>query len=104
MHLYVRTVAASRCADRAHPTTLLPACPLPPPASCRYPVVLHAFRLRPGSGGEGCWRGGDGVIREVGAGGCWGDRGSAWRQGQGQGRGRGEAGAGARHAQLSARD
>ncbi|GLC33195.1 hypothetical protein PLESTB_000360500 [Pleodorina starrii] len=31
----------------------------------RYPVVLHAFKLRPGSGGEGCWRGGDGVIREV---------------------------------------
>ncbi|EFJ47592.1 hypothetical protein VOLCADRAFT_61291, partial [Volvox carteri f. nagariensis] len=32
----------------------------------RYPVVLHAFRLRPGSGGRGCWRGGDGVIRQVG--------------------------------------
>ncbi|KXZ56217.1 hypothetical protein GPECTOR_1g189 [Gonium pectorale] len=31
----------------------------------RYPVVLHAFRLRPGSGGGGCWRGGDGVVREV---------------------------------------
>lgn len=31
----------------------------------RYPVVLHAFRLRPGSGGAGCWRGGDGVVREV---------------------------------------
>ncbi|KAG2488023.1 hypothetical protein HYH03_013330 [Edaphochlamys debaryana] len=31
----------------------------------RYPVVLHSFRLRPGSGGEGCWRGGDGVVREI---------------------------------------
>jgi N-methylhydantoinase B/oxoprolinase/acetone carboxylase alpha subunit len=31
----------------------------------RYPVVLHAFRLRPGSGGQGLWRGGDGVVREV---------------------------------------
>ncbi|KAG2440875.1 hypothetical protein HXX76_003729 [Chlamydomonas incerta] len=31
----------------------------------RYPVVLHAFKLRQGSGGRGCWRGGDGVIREL---------------------------------------
>ncbi len=31
----------------------------------RYPVVLHAFRLRPDTGGQGCWRGGDGVVREV---------------------------------------
>lgn len=31
----------------------------------RYPVVLRAFKLRPGSGGDGQWRGGDGVIREV---------------------------------------
>ena len=31
----------------------------------RYPVVLHAFRLRPRSGGAGRWRGGDGVVREV---------------------------------------
>mmetsp|Transcript_14115 Transcript_14115/g.30617 ORF Transcript_14115/g.30617 Transcript_14115/m.30617 type:complete len:1326 (+) Transcript_14115:84-4061(+) len=31
----------------------------------RYPVVLHRFELRPGSGGSGKWRGGDGVVREV---------------------------------------
>ncbi|KIJ16247.1 hypothetical protein PAXINDRAFT_168764 [Paxillus involutus ATCC 200175] len=30
----------------------------------RYPVLLHGFGLRPGSGGNGNWRGGDGVIRE----------------------------------------
>lgn len=33
----------------------------------RYPVVLHQFSLRPGSGGAGHWRGGDGVVREVSA-------------------------------------
>ena len=32
----------------------------------RYPVVLREFSLRPGSGGPGRHRGGDGVIREVG--------------------------------------
>ncbi|KAK9815723.1 hypothetical protein WJX72_008572 [[Myrmecia] bisecta] len=31
----------------------------------RFPVVLHEFSLRPGSGGAGRWRGGDGVVREV---------------------------------------
>jgi N-methylhydantoinase B/oxoprolinase/acetone carboxylase alpha subunit len=31
----------------------------------RYPVALHCFLLRPGSGGPGHWCGGDGVIREV---------------------------------------
>lgn len=31
----------------------------------RYPVVLHQFKLRTGSGGEGRWRGGDGVVREI---------------------------------------
>ncbi|KAF8554499.1 Hydantoinase B/oxoprolinase [Imleria badia] len=30
----------------------------------RYPVLLRRFGLRPGSGGDGKWRGGDGVIRE----------------------------------------
>ena len=30
----------------------------------RYPVRLHRFALRPGSGGAGRWRGGDGLIRE----------------------------------------
>lgn len=30
----------------------------------RYPVLLHRFGLRPNSGGEGKWHGGDGVIRE----------------------------------------
>jgi 5-oxoprolinase (ATP-hydrolysing) len=31
----------------------------------RYPVVLKRFELRPGSGGGGRYRGGDGVVREV---------------------------------------
>ena len=31
----------------------------------RYPVVLHQFILREGSGGAGKFRGGDGIIREV---------------------------------------
>lgn len=31
----------------------------------RLPVVLHEFSLRPGSGGDGEHRGGDGVVREV---------------------------------------
>lgn len=31
----------------------------------RYPVVLHQFRLRKGSGGNGLYRGGDGIIREI---------------------------------------
>jgi len=31
----------------------------------RYPVMLHEFSLRRGSGGEGQYRGGDGIIREI---------------------------------------
>ncbi|KAL5521162.1 hypothetical protein ACEPAG_9084 [Sanghuangporus baumii] len=31
----------------------------------RYPVLLHRFGLRDGSGGEGMYKGGDGVIREI---------------------------------------
>ncbi|XP_015172875.1 PREDICTED: 5-oxoprolinase isoform X1 [Polistes dominula] len=31
----------------------------------RYPVILNKFSLRPGTGGEGAHRGGDGVIREI---------------------------------------
>ncbi|XP_031440117.1 5-oxoprolinase [Clupea harengus] len=31
----------------------------------RYPVVLEQFSLRPGSGGAGQYRGGDGVIRKL---------------------------------------
>ncbi|XP_057327931.1 5-oxoprolinase [Microplitis mediator] len=31
----------------------------------RYPVVLEKFSLRPNSGGDGAYRGGDGVIREM---------------------------------------
>ncbi|OBZ83149.1 Uncharacterized protein C11D3.14c [Choanephora cucurbitarum] len=31
----------------------------------RYPVMLHQFALRQGSGGAGQYRGGDGVIREI---------------------------------------
>lgn len=31
----------------------------------RYPVILHEFSLRKGSGGAGRFRGGDGVIRDI---------------------------------------
>ncbi|QMW00370.1 hydantoinase B/oxoprolinase family protein [Spirosoma foliorum] len=31
----------------------------------RYPVRLHQFAIRAGSGGNGQWRGGDGIIREI---------------------------------------
>ncbi|KAH9923489.1 Hydantoinase B/oxoprolinase [Fomitopsis serialis] len=31
----------------------------------RYPVLVHQFGLRHGSGGKGKWRGGDGVVREI---------------------------------------
>lgn len=31
----------------------------------RYPVVLDEFRLREGSGGEGRWCGGEGVVRRI---------------------------------------
>ena len=31
----------------------------------RYPVRLHRFSIRKGSGGAGVWRGGDGIIREI---------------------------------------
>jgi 5-oxoprolinase (ATP-hydrolysing) len=31
----------------------------------RYPVILEDFRIRVGSGGEGQWRGGDGVVRRI---------------------------------------
>ncbi len=31
----------------------------------RYPVRLHQFSIREGSGGAGRWRGGDGIIREI---------------------------------------
>ncbi|EMD36426.1 hypothetical protein CERSUDRAFT_115440 [Gelatoporia subvermispora B] len=31
----------------------------------RYPVIVHQFGIRPGSGGQGNWRGGDGVVREL---------------------------------------
>lgn len=31
----------------------------------RYPVRLHQFAIRSGSGGAGHWRGGDGIIREI---------------------------------------
>lgn len=31
----------------------------------RYPVRLERFAVRAGSGGEGRWRGGDGVVREL---------------------------------------
>jgi 5-oxoprolinase (ATP-hydrolysing) len=31
----------------------------------RYPVLVRRFAIRCGSGGEGRWRGGDGVVREL---------------------------------------
>ena len=31
----------------------------------RYPVRVREFAIRKGSGGEGVWRGGDGLIREI---------------------------------------
>jgi 5-oxoprolinase (ATP-hydrolysing) len=31
----------------------------------RYPVVLDCFEIRRGSGGEGRWHGGDGVVRKL---------------------------------------
>ena len=31
----------------------------------RFPVLLREFSIRTGSGGEGCYRGGDGVIRRI---------------------------------------
>jgi 5-oxoprolinase (ATP-hydrolysing) len=31
----------------------------------RYPVILRQFSVRRGSGGEGCYKGGDGIIREL---------------------------------------
>lgn len=31
----------------------------------RYPVRVERFEIRSGSGGEGRWRGGDGVVREI---------------------------------------
>ena len=31
----------------------------------RYPVRLERFCIRPGSGGKGCWNGGNGVIRDI---------------------------------------
>ena len=31
----------------------------------RYPVILNRFSLAPGSGGEGKFRGGEGVLRQA---------------------------------------
>jgi len=31
----------------------------------RYPVIVRRFGIRKGSGGQGKWRGGDGIIREL---------------------------------------
>ena len=31
----------------------------------RYPVLLHHFGLREGSGGKGQYNGGDGVVRDI---------------------------------------
>ena len=44
--------------------TLLPF-PLSEIFERRYPVLLRQFSVRKGSGGEGRYTGGDGVIREI---------------------------------------
>lgn len=31
----------------------------------RYPIILNRFCLRPSSGGDGTYTGGDGVVREL---------------------------------------
>lgn len=31
----------------------------------RYPIVLRRFSLRSNSGGDGTYKGGDGVVREM---------------------------------------
>lgn len=31
----------------------------------RYPVLLREFSLRAGSGGDGLYKGGDGVVRDI---------------------------------------
>ena len=31
----------------------------------RYPVMIHRFGIREGSGGRGKFNGGDGVVREI---------------------------------------
>jgi 5-oxoprolinase (ATP-hydrolysing) len=31
----------------------------------RYPVLLHEFSIREGSGGDGLYSGGDGVVRDI---------------------------------------
>lgn len=31
----------------------------------RYPVILQRFQLNPGTGGDGLFKGGDGVLREM---------------------------------------
>jgi N-methylhydantoinase B/oxoprolinase/acetone carboxylase alpha subunit len=31
----------------------------------RYPVIVHRFGLREGSGGHGKWKGGEGCVREL---------------------------------------
>lgn len=32
---------------------------------CRYPVILERFHLKEGTGGNGLFRGGDGVLRKI---------------------------------------
>ena len=31
----------------------------------RYPVILNTYRIRENSGGNGKFRGGDGIVREM---------------------------------------
>mmetsp|Transcript_8469 Transcript_8469/g.28078 ORF Transcript_8469/g.28078 Transcript_8469/m.28078 type:complete len:180 (-) Transcript_8469:118-657(-) len=31
----------------------------------RYPVILHQYAIRAGSGGDGAFKGGDGIVREL---------------------------------------
>lgn len=67
------------CSNYRHPTNKIPSCPFyllkvhmtntritdPEILERRYPVLLHQFSIRKGSGGQGEFNGGDGVIREL---------------------------------------
>lgn len=85
VHFLFSCVPFTLVCDQRWPTMCWLPVPCPPVSlPLRYPVVLRRFELRPGSGGEGKWRGGDGVVREVR---YQGDRAGCtpaapWQQGQ----------------------
>jgi 5-oxoprolinase (ATP-hydrolysing) len=57
--------AAGRGADAVHCHMTNTRLTDPEVLETRYPVVLREFSIRRGSGGAGCHRGGDGMIREI---------------------------------------